>query len=47
MGLRISLFEIGKTPHRFRNYPFENPYILLTFADEKRYNLEQCLTFKI
>ena len=44
-GWRISLFEIGKTPHRFRNYPFENPYILHTFADEKRYNLK-CLTIK-
>ncbi|MBO7579186.1 MAG: hypothetical protein J6T43_09395 [Prevotella sp.] len=44
-ALRISLFEIGKTPLRFRNYPFEKLQILPTFADVKEIQ-SQCLTLK-
>ncbi len=45
LPLRISLFEIGKTPFRFRNYPFEKLQIVPTFADVKEIQ-SQCLTFK-
>ena len=45
LPLRISLFEIGKTPFRFRNYPFEKLQIVPTFADVKEIQ-SQCLTLK-